>query len=88
MEFLDPTIDAFVVDHSNAEPELLNQLNRDTHLNVLMPRMLSSSRGIIIKEGLAGVDKSGLEILDIVTAVEAGQAHALSRYADGIHQGL
>ena len=41
MEFLDPTLDAFVVDHSNAEPELLNRLNRDTHLNVLMPRMLS-----------------------------------------------
>lgn len=41
MEFLDPTLDAFVVDHSNAEPELLNKLNRDTHLNVMMPRMLS-----------------------------------------------
>jgi caffeoyl-CoA O-methyltransferase len=41
MEFLDPAVDNYVVSHSQAEPELLDKLNRETHLNVLMPRMLS-----------------------------------------------
>ncbi len=41
MEFLDPKLDEFVCNHSEKEPELLYELNRDTHLNVLQPRMLS-----------------------------------------------
>ena len=41
MEFLDPKLDEYIVSHSEKEPELLNQLNRDTHMNVLQPRMLS-----------------------------------------------
>ena len=41
MEFLAPEIDAYVVSHTDAEPALLNQLNRETNMNVLYPRMLS-----------------------------------------------
>ncbi len=41
MEFLDPQLDKYVVDHSQDEPQLLSELNRETNLNVLMPRMLS-----------------------------------------------
>jgi len=41
MEFLAPDLDAYVVAHTDAEPTLLKELNRDTNLNVLYPRMLS-----------------------------------------------
>lgn len=41
MEFLDPAIDEYVVKHTEIEPEILHKLNRDTNLNVLIPRMLS-----------------------------------------------
>ncbi|MCG8573270.1 MAG: O-methyltransferase [Flavobacteriales bacterium] len=41
MEFLDPKLDEYIQKHTIDESELLNQLNRDTHLKVLMPRMLS-----------------------------------------------
>lgn len=41
MEFLDPQIDSYVTAHSEKEPTTLLALNRDTHLNVLIPRMLS-----------------------------------------------
>lgn len=41
MDFLDDKIDKFVCSHTEDENETLNQLNRETHLNVLIPRMLS-----------------------------------------------
>lgn len=41
MEFIDPELDKYVCAHSSAEPPLLYRLNRETHLKVLMPRMLS-----------------------------------------------
>lgn len=41
MEFLPKEIDAFVVNHTEAESEVLQTINRNTHLNVLSPRMLS-----------------------------------------------
>lgn len=41
MEFLDPNLDKYVVSHSQTEPQLLSELNRETYLNVIMPRMLS-----------------------------------------------
>lgn len=41
MEFLPKDIDAYVAAHTAPESELLHQLNRETHLKVLMPRMLS-----------------------------------------------
>lgn len=41
MEFLPKEIDNYVAAHTSPESELLNQLNRETHLKVLMPRMLS-----------------------------------------------
>lgn len=41
MEFIDKELDDYIVKHSGKEPQLLEQINRDTWTNVLMPRMLS-----------------------------------------------
>jgi caffeoyl-CoA O-methyltransferase len=41
MEFIDPILDKYVCDHSSSEGELLQKINRETHLEVLQPRMLS-----------------------------------------------
>lgn len=41
MDFLPPAIDKFSTDHTTPESETLNKLNRDTHLQILIPRMLS-----------------------------------------------
>ncbi len=41
MEFLDPAIENYVTEHTSHESELLRSLNRETHLKILQPRMLS-----------------------------------------------
>lgn len=41
MEFIDEQLAAYVEMHTQPESELLKKINRDTHVNVLMPRMLS-----------------------------------------------
>jgi predicted O-methyltransferase YrrM len=41
MHFLPEKIDDYVVKHSENEPELLQQLNRETYQKILQPRMLS-----------------------------------------------
>ncbi|TAH25133.1 MAG: O-methyltransferase [Cytophagales bacterium] len=41
MDFIDPKLEAYVAAHSGEEPAILQNLNRDTYANVLMPRMLS-----------------------------------------------
>lgn len=41
MHFLPEKIDDYVVKHSEDEPELLQQLNRETYQKILQPRMLS-----------------------------------------------
>jgi predicted O-methyltransferase YrrM len=41
LEFIDEKIEAYSLDHSQPESEVLKKLNRDTHAHVLMPRMLS-----------------------------------------------
>ncbi|MCB0469317.1 MAG: O-methyltransferase [Flavobacteriaceae bacterium] len=41
MYFLPDAIDRYVELHSEDEPQLLQELNRETHLKVLQPRMLS-----------------------------------------------
>ena len=41
MHFLPQKIDDYIVEHSAKEPELLQQLNRETNQKVLQPRMLS-----------------------------------------------
>ena len=43
MDFLPDKIDQYVEQHSENEPELLQQLNRETHLKILQPRMLSGA---------------------------------------------
>lgn len=41
MEFISKELDDYVCNHTQKEPEWLYELNRETHLNVLKPRMLS-----------------------------------------------
>ena len=41
MNFISEELDNYVCDHTENEPELLYDLNRETNLNVLQPRMLS-----------------------------------------------
>lgn len=41
MEFISEALSHYCETHSEKEPELLNALNRETHLKVLSPRMLS-----------------------------------------------
>lgn len=41
MDFLDPKLDKYAVDHTSPENEVLDALNRETYLKVLQPRMLS-----------------------------------------------
>jgi predicted O-methyltransferase YrrM len=41
MHFLSDELDTFVTNHSENEPELLAQLNKETHQKILQPRMLS-----------------------------------------------
>ena len=40
MNFLDPSLEAYVAKHSEQEPDLLQKLARETNLKVLQPRML------------------------------------------------
>ena len=41
MHFLSDELDTYVTNHSQDEPELLAQLNKETHQKILQPRMLS-----------------------------------------------
>ncbi|RNI30349.1 O-methyltransferase [Rufibacter immobilis] len=41
MDFLDPDLHAYAEAHTSPETPLLHRLNRETHLNVMKPRMLS-----------------------------------------------
>tara|TARA_B100001287_G_scaffold47085_1_gene36148 strand:- start:11176 stop:11817 length:642 start_codon:yes stop_codon:yes gene_type:complete len=41
MDFIDPIIEQYALDYTDSESSLLNDLNRQTHLNILQPRMLS-----------------------------------------------
>ncbi len=41
MEFLPEDLQKYIEDHSQPESDLLKQINRETHLHVLKPRMLS-----------------------------------------------
>ena len=41
MDFIDQKIQDYVEQYSDKEPEILQSLNRETHLKVLQPRMLS-----------------------------------------------
>lgn len=41
MEFISKELDDYVCNHTQKEPEWLYELNRETHLNVMQPRMLS-----------------------------------------------
>jgi caffeoyl-CoA O-methyltransferase len=41
MHFLSQALEAYIENHSEPEPQLLQELTRETHLKVLMPRMIT-----------------------------------------------
>lgn len=41
MNLIDPLLEKYVLAHTDPEPQHLQELDRETHLKVLMPRMLS-----------------------------------------------
>lgn len=41
MEILDPTLQLYLDTHCDPEPEVLREINRETHLKVLRPHMIS-----------------------------------------------
>lgn len=41
MHFLSESLEQYITDHSQAEPELLQKLSRETHLKVVQPRMIT-----------------------------------------------
>ena len=41
MHFLSEALENYITDHSEAEPELLRNLTRETHLKVIQPRMIT-----------------------------------------------
>jgi len=41
MHFLSPLLEDYIQNHSEEEPELLQELTRETHLKVLRPRMIT-----------------------------------------------
>ena len=41
MDFLDPKIEEYALNYCDPESDLLNELNRQTHLKIMQPRMLS-----------------------------------------------
>ncbi|APQ16501.1 O-methyltransferase [Maribacter hydrothermalis] len=41
MHFLSPLLENYLADNSQAEPKLLRELTRETHLKVIQPRMLT-----------------------------------------------
>lgn len=41
MEFIDPILDQYVCEHTSSEWDLLKKIYRETHLEVMKPRMLS-----------------------------------------------
>lgn len=41
MHFLSPLLENYIADHSEPEPELLQELTRETHLKVVQPRMIT-----------------------------------------------
>lgn len=43
MHFIPEELDTYVVKHSQKEPELLQQLNRETYQKIIQPRMLSGA---------------------------------------------
>lgn len=41
MHFLSPDLESYIADNSQAEPKLLQELTRETHLKVIQPRMIT-----------------------------------------------
>ncbi|UII80589.1 O-methyltransferase [Flagellimonas sp. CMM7] len=41
MHFLSPLLENYIMDNSEAEPEILTELTRETHLKVIQPRMIT-----------------------------------------------
>lgn len=66
MHFLDDRLDNYISEHSQEEPDLLRELNRETHLKVLHPRMLTGHYQGRVLSLLAKIQQPGY-ILEIGT---------------------
>ena len=82
MEIIDPDLAAYAEQHTTSESPALKEINRDTHLNVLMPRMLS---GHLQGRVLALISK----LLKPRTILEIGTYTGYSAIclAEGLEQG-
>jgi predicted O-methyltransferase YrrM len=81
MEFIDSQLSQYSEDHTSPESELLQRVNRETHLEVLMPRMLS---GYLQGRILAMISK----MINPKYIVEIGTYTGYSALclAEGLHQ--
>ena len=43
MNYSNESLEDYIINHSQQEPELLKDLNRETNLKVLQPRMISGA---------------------------------------------
>lgn len=82
MEFLPEPLLQYAEQHTTGESQLLNRINRDTHANVLMPRMLS---GHLQGRVLAFISR----LLQPVLALEIGTYTGYSALclAEGVRKG-
>lgn len=49
-DIVPPEIESYILDHTSPEEPVLQQINRDTQANVLLPRMLSGHwQGVVLK---------------------------------------
>jgi len=80
MDFLSEKIDNYVVNHSQQEPKLLQELNKETWQKVLNPRMLS---GAFQGRVLAMISK----LMQPKTVLEIGTytGYSVLCFAEGLH---
>lgn len=82
MDFLDPKIEEYITQHTQEEPPILKELNRETYSKVLMPRMLSGHlQGQVLKM-LSNMIKPR-QILEIGTYT----GYSAICLADGLQEG-
>jgi predicted O-methyltransferase YrrM len=66
MDFISDELEEYCLEHSDAESKLLQKINRDTHANVMMPRMLSGHLQGLFLQFISNMIKP-LNVLEIGT---------------------
>jgi len=66
LHFISEKLDSYVVTHSENEPELLQQLTRETYQKILQPRMLSGHyQGRVLSMISKIINPKNILIMDI-----------------------